>query len=57
MDLLYKNLVLIRNAISAMVFVGKSHEKEEPAQERIDVALEKYSPLSVKYFWRIRRAE
>lgn len=30
-DLSYKNLVLIRNAISAMVLAGKSHEKEEPA--------------------------
>lgn len=29
-DLSYKNLVLIRNAISAMVFAGESHEKEEP---------------------------
>jgi len=34
MDSLYKNFVLIRNAISAMVFAGrKSYKKKKPVRE------------------------
>jgi len=55
MDSLYKNFVLIRNAISAMVFASLTRRKSR--SERIDVTLEKYSLRSVKYFWRIRRVE